>query len=84
MKRDLKKAIADYERQFESKTNTTKGTFYRDDIIQLRDMSYGHKTVNETLCDAIMYSLKAGFMLGYRAGRRDGKAWKTTAKQTTP
>jgi hypothetical protein len=63
MKRDLSKAINEYQRRFE---RTKTGVFYAGDYDQLREMS-----VN--VFDLVHNSLAAGFMIGYRCAKREQK-----------
>ncbi len=66
MKRDMRKAIADYKKRYGGKTNA-EGAFFCDDIAQIAEISGGvDKTYN-----LIENSLLAGFMIGYRKAQRD-------------
>ena len=63
MGRDLKKAIADYKKQYERR-NGNEAAFYYDDLQQIHDMSADEY-------DVISNALIAGFMIGYRKAQRD-------------
>ena len=71
MKRDLKKAVQEYDKRY-SKKDSGEGAFYASDIIQIKEMSEGNTAAN-LLFDAISNALKAGFMIGYRKALRDLK-----------
>ena len=69
MKRSIKNAIEEYRRRFwydEQNAKTQRGEFYVSDTIQLLEMS-------EDKYDLVSNSMQAGFMIGYRLGRKDQK-----------
>jgi len=69
MRRSMKKAIEEYERRFvrvPENVNRGRGAFYVSDSCQLLEMS---RDKYELLTNA----LEAGFMVGYRLGRKDQK-----------
>ena len=67
MKRDIQKAIAEYDRR---RDKTGYDTFTVDDITQITDMLKGEKP-QEAIIKAVTYSLKAGYIVGHRAGKRE-------------
>lgn len=74
MARSIQKACDDYDKRF---GGTNEGSFFLSDIEQIRDMvlkdAYNGMSVNALLYKTISISLTAGFMIGYRKGRTDGK-----------
>lgn len=64
MKRDLKRAIQQYDRLFADRPGTA-GKIYTSDVEQIRKIS-GKGLSNVVLYNAICYALKAGFIIGYR------------------
>ncbi len=60
MSRDINKAIAEYERITDG---TSKGCFWESDVRQIHDMSASE-------IHMIFNALRAGWALGYKAGRR--------------
>lgn len=71
MKRDLQKAIQEYEKRFYHRTDN-KGAFYAGDVRQILDMSKSD-TTGGTLYNAIENALYAGYMIGYRTAKREGR-----------
>lgn len=65
MNRSMKKAIEDYNRMVE-KRKKTRYLLYMSDFFQLYELS-------DNKADMIVNVLKAGFMIGYKAGRKDQK-----------
>lgn len=65
MKRDLKKAIANYKSKFGSETRS-KAAFYPTDYWQIKDMS-------DNSFDLVTNALQAGFMIGYQAAQREAR-----------
>lgn len=63
--RDIEKAIDDYKKEF-WKDNTNRGKFYSTDISQVIDIS-------TDLYDLVCNGLNAGFMIGYRLGKKEGR-----------
>jgi len=70
MKRDLEKYIKEYREQFYHRKDGT-GAIYPTDVLQIRD--YLVKRGELTDLDAISYGLEAGFMIGYKYGKREAK-----------
>ena len=66
MTRDLRKDIAEYHRRFD---NTNTGNLYTNDFYQIREIS-------ESTVDMVFNALEAGFMIGYRAAKRDSRKKK--------
>ena len=69
MTRDLRKDIAEYHRRFDG-TNT--GNLYTSDFYQI--MEIGGSAV-----DMVFNAIEAGFMIGYRAGKRHSRKKKARA-----
>ena len=69
MIRNINRAIADYHKQFEPQACK----FYASDFYQIRDIALrsSSKGLNEVLWAAISTALEAGFMIGYKAGKRE-------------
>lgn len=65
MNRSMEKAIEDYNRMVE-KRKKTRYLLYMSDFFQLYELS-------DNKADMIVNVLKAGFMIGYKAGRKDQK-----------
>lgn len=61
----IRKAIAQYEKKFEA---AEAGKYYTTDLIEVREIGGGD------LALTIAAGLKAGYMIGYRKGLKDGKA----------
>jgi len=72
MKRDLTKAVAEYDRKFNN-PQTGKGAFYLDDMEQIRNMSKSKTGQGTSLYSAIGNALKVGFIVGYRTAQRDAR-----------
>lgn len=62
--RDIQKAIDDYKKEF-CKDGTNRGKFFSTDIQQVIDMS-------TDVFDLVCNGLNAGFMIGYRLGKKEG------------
>lgn len=81
MKRDLKKAVQDYRAKYYN-TNSPygDGAFYVSDIYQIKELAEEAAGVArftpEVLYNAIVFSLEAGFEVGYRKAVRDAKKHK--------
>lgn len=74
MKRDLQKAVQDYRTKYYGADNKHgKGVFYVSDLQQIKEMALARSgdSYPETLYDAIVYGLEAGFMVGFRAAKRE-------------
>ncbi len=69
MTRDLKKDIAEYHRRF---GNTNTGNLYTNDFYQIQEIS-------DNTVDLVFNALEAGFMIGYRAGKRHSRKKKARA-----
>lgn len=67
--RDLQKSIEEYQKKF---YNSNSGGFYTSDIEQIAQLAADSGRVN--LYEAISSALQAGFMVGYRYGKKE--AWK--------
>ena len=73
MRRDLEKSIEAYEKKFYNATgNGNAGAFFASDLTQIKELSTDSGGVVR-LYDAISYALEAGFMVGYRYGKKEGK-----------
>ena len=70
MKRDLGSYIKEYREQFYHRKDGA-GAIYPIDVLQIRD--YSLKKGEIKLLDAIAYGLEAGFMIGYKYGKREAK-----------
>ena len=89
MKRDLSKAIAEYEQRF---SHTEKGSFYASDFTQILELTVNDYrepyTITEGdgegrrfyslytsghMVEAISKALNAGFMIGYRTAQRHSR-----------
>ncbi len=76
MKYRIEKAAADYNTRFiKNHKHPTEGAFYESDIDEVyrlaKQQSKGR--VNDLIIYAIMTALEAGFMIGYKKGRRDSR-----------
>ena len=71
MKRDINKTIAEYHALF----GYPAGKFFAADLYQIREIalqSWKHG-YGEVLFSAISAALEAGFMIGYKAAKREAK-----------
>ena len=73
MKRDLTRAVEEYNRKYNN-PQTGKGSFYLEDLNQIKDMSKSRTGEGVSLYGAIGNALKAGFIIGYRTAQRDARA----------
>lgn len=71
MKRDLQKAVQDYQKRYYN-SRSNEGAFYASDFYQIKEISGGGYDAR-TLYNAIGNALEAGFMIGYRKAQRDYK-----------
>ena len=74
MKRNIKKAIVEYEQKF-GNARGNKGAFYVFDVQAIRDGAQdlrGGDRDYQLVCDA----LRAGFMVGYKAAKREDRKRK--------
>ena len=71
MTRDLKKSVEAYKKKFYNATGNT-GAFYVTDFDQIKELATDSGGV-VSFWDAIGYALEAGFMVGYRYGKKEGK-----------
>lgn len=71
MRRDLEKSIEAYKKKFYNATGNA-GAFYASDLEQIKELAIDSGGVVR-LWDAIGYALEAGFMVGYRYGKKEGK-----------
>ena len=71
MKRDLKKAIQEYKKNYEGRSDGA-GAFYMDDLRQIQATAEGMSGFNRDF-ELINNALMAGFMIGYRKGKADTK-----------
>lgn len=71
MERSMQKAIEDYK-ALTSKKGGNFGAFYKPDLDELRKITFDSTGTNfqEIVLAAVWNGLKAGFMIGYRAGLR--------------
>lgn len=69
MKRDLQKALQEYQKKFGG--NDKRGAFYYSDIEQIRTMSTPPGSIVPDLFKVIGNALRAGFMIGYRTAKRE-------------
>ena len=71
MKRSMQKAIEDYKALTAEKGGSF-GAFYYSDVDELRKITFDSTGTNfqEIVLAAVWNGLKAGFMIGYRAGLR--------------
>ena len=69
--RDIQKAINDYLKMFPA--DGKKGSFYASDAYQIREVS-------NDIWDSIFKALMAGFMVGYRYGKREQEKRSKTFK----
>ena len=67
MKRNLQKAIHDFEKMA-TKNNTCKHGIYLSDINQIHELAEGSPVLS------ILMALEAGYMIGYRTAKRERKA----------
>ena len=70
MGRSMEKAIADYKAVF-GKSSTGAGAIYCSDVQQIFDMT--KDSGRDAFYDAITWALQAGYMMGYRKAKRDGR-----------
>ena len=71
MERSMQKAIENY-RALKAKKGGNFGAFYLSELEELRKITFDSTGINfrEIVLEAIWNGLKAGFMIGYRAGLR--------------
>ncbi len=67
--RDIRKTIADYDKQF-GNVSTNRGKFFASDLQQLKDISLD-------TYDCLYNALRVGYMAGYRLGLKEAKERKT-------
>ena len=65
MSRDLKKYLEEYRAKYYHNQGKRGSCFYQTDAQQIFKMSEGD------LCEAIFNALEAGFMVGYKAAKRE-------------
>lgn len=70
MARSMEKAVAEYKTRF-GQSNGTNGAIYCSDIQQIIDMT--RNSGRDSVYDAITWALQAGYMMGYRKAKRDGR-----------
>lgn len=77
MNRRIAKAANEYKSTFGSKEGTTNGAFYASDYYEVKEVveriSRGYA---DTLWNTMTVCLQAGFMIGYRKGKRDAYNYK--------
>lgn len=66
--RDLRKSIEEYQKKF---YNSNSGCFYASDIEQIAQLATDSGRVD--LYEAISSALQAGFMVGYRYGKKEAR-----------
>ena len=71
MKRDINKAIQEYKKNYEGRSDGT-GAFYMDDLRQIQATAEGMSGFDRDY-ELITNALMAGFMIGYRKGKADEK-----------
>jgi len=69
-RRNMQKMIDEYKHKFWGKKNHGRGTFYASDFWQI--MEIGERE-GGGVSDYIDNAMMAGFMCGYKLGRRDQK-----------
>ena len=81
MKRNMQKAVQDYQAHFDTKHNK-HGVFVVDDIYQVFDMSKASDQITSPIDPflAVSHALEAGFALGYRTAQREFKQAQRAAK----
>ena len=79
MSRDITKAIADYEKKFEGASGKN-GAFYSDDLQQIREMATEPLGSSDRDYQLIYRALEAGFMVGYRKGKRENSKRRAAGK----
>ena len=72
MKRNMQKAIDDYNALIKKKGGNF-GAFYASDVEELKKITTDESGINfwEVVLEALWNGLRAGFMIGYRAGLRE-------------
>lgn len=72
MKRNMQKAIDDYNALIKKKGGNF-GAFYASDVEELKKITTDESGTNfwEVVLEALWNGLRAGFMIGYRAGLRE-------------
>ena len=65
--RSMQKAIDDYKKKFTDSGNHNKGGFWASDMWQIKEIS------NSKIWECIQNALMAGFMVGYRYGKKENK-----------
>lgn len=70
MRRNMQKMIDEYKRRFEVSGNHGRGQFFVSDILQLIEIG---EREGGCIIDYIYSAIMAGFMIGYRLGRKDQK-----------
>lgn len=71
MKRDINKAIQEYKKNYEGRSDGT-GAFYMDDLRQIQATAEGMSGFDRDY-ELITNALMAGFMIGYRKAKADTK-----------
>lgn len=71
MKRDINKAIQEYKKNYEGRSDGT-GAFYMDDLRQVQATAEGMSGFDRDY-ELITNALMAGFMIGYRKAKADTK-----------
>ena len=71
MKRNMQKAIDDYNALIKKKGGNF-GAFYASDVEELKKITTDESGTNfwEVVLEALWNGLRAGFVIGYRAGLR--------------
>ena len=72
MKRNMQKEIDDYNALIKKKGGNF-GAFYASDVEELKKITTDESGTNfwEVVLEALWNGLRAGFMIGYRAGLRE-------------
>lgn len=67
MTRNIKKTVEEFD-----KKHGKKDIFFATDLVNIKELSVA-RSESETLYNAILNALKAGYVLGYRKAQRDAK-----------
>lgn len=71
--RDLSRTIKEYDRIFNDQS-TNRGAIFTSDVQQIIEIAQkrGGGCI-EMLCEAAFAALKAGIVIGYRRGKKEGR-----------
>lgn len=79
MKRDMQKAIDEFNRRF---TERGRDVFFVSDINAIRDISESRSGTPDP-CTMVINALSSGFMIGYRFAQADARKRKTPVHAAT-